>query len=130
MSRQESSLLEWARSLPLQPQVPVFQPREHDDHLAFDGMDDEFSGIRSQGLPEAEIDSLPSYIFNPEAHEPEPVPCVVCVSHMESEDLVRVLPCMHKFHATCIDNWLRQNPTCPLCRQDVSLAGPSTLETN
>ena len=35
--------------------------------------------------------------------------------HRES----RVLPCGHAFHAHCIEQWLSNHPTCPVCRQNV-----------
>ncbi|XP_066383027.1 RING-H2 finger protein ATL39-like [Miscanthus floridulus] len=43
--------------------------------------------------------------------------CTVCLEEYEAKDMVRVLPtCGHAFHAACIDAWLRQHPTCPVCR--------------
>ncbi|OEL16704.1 hypothetical protein BAE44_0022276 [Dichanthelium oligosanthes] len=43
--------------------------------------------------------------------------CTVCLEEYEAKDVVRVLPaCGHAFHAPCIDAWLRQHPTCPVCR--------------
>ncbi|KAJ1279361.1 hypothetical protein BS78_04G149800 [Paspalum vaginatum] len=43
--------------------------------------------------------------------------CTVCLEEYEPKDVVRVLPaCGHAFHAPCIDAWLRQHPTCPVCR--------------
>ena len=41
----------------------------------------------------------------------------MCLEEYEAKDMVRVLPaCGHAFHAACIDAWLRQHPTCPVCR--------------
>lgn len=41
----------------------------------------------------------------------------MCLEEYEAKDVVRVLPyCGHAFHAACIDTWLRQHPTCPICR--------------
>jgi hypothetical protein len=37
----------------------------------------------------------------------------------EHGDLVKQLPCNHCYHAACIDQWLRQNCMCPLCKQSV-----------
>ncbi|XP_061403496.1 E3 ubiquitin-protein ligase RNFT1-like isoform X2 [Lethenteron reissneri] len=46
--------------------------------------------------------------------------CVVCLSDIETRQSLRVLPCSHEFHATCVDEWLKINPTCPICRADAS----------
>eukprot|EP00041_Stephanoeca_diplocostata_P012808 m.215525 g.215525 ORF g.215525 m.215525 type:complete len:406 (-) comp19100_c0_seq2:52-1269(-) len=41
--------------------------------------------------------------------------CAVCLEDLRPAARVRVLPCMHYFHAACVDPWLRTRPTCPLC---------------
>ena len=33
--------------------------------------------------------------------------CVVCMSDFEEQQLLRVLPCSHHFHAKCVDKWLK-----------------------
>lgn len=43
--------------------------------------------------------------------------CTVCLGDYHKEDIVRILPpCGHFFHASCIDIWLHQHSTCPVCR--------------
>ncbi|XWS75343.1 hypothetical protein CRYUN_Cryun01aG0078400 [Craigia yunnanensis] len=43
--------------------------------------------------------------------------CTVCLSEYHGEDILRILPyCGHSFHVTCIDIWLHQHSTCPVCR--------------
>ncbi|XP_039024763.1 E3 ubiquitin-protein ligase ATL4-like [Hibiscus syriacus] len=43
--------------------------------------------------------------------------CPVCLSEYRCEDTLRILPyCGHSFHVTCIDIWLQQHSTCPVCR--------------
>ena len=49
--------------------------------------------------------------------------CAICHEDIDGEELLRNLPgCNHTFHQFCIDNWLRQNPTCPLCRNNVRIS--------
>lgn len=43
--------------------------------------------------------------------------CVVCLSDYHADDTLRILPfCGHFFHSSCIDIWLQQHCTCPVCR--------------
>ncbi|XP_019192680.1 PREDICTED: RING-H2 finger protein ATL38-like [Ipomoea nil] len=47
----------------------------------------------------------------------EDTQCTVCLGDYQQEDSLRILPfCGHYFHATCIDVWLQQHSTCPVCR--------------
>ncbi|KAI4382826.1 hypothetical protein MLD38_008738 [Melastoma candidum] len=42
--------------------------------------------------------------------------CTVCLEQVSAGELIRSLPCLHQFHADCIDPWLRQQGTCPVCK--------------
>ncbi|CAN4095841.1 unnamed protein product [Withania somnifera] len=42
--------------------------------------------------------------------------CSVCLEQVNDGELIRSLPCLHQFHANCIDPWLRQRGTCPVCK--------------
>nr|XP_043617930.1 E3 ubiquitin-protein ligase SDIR1 isoform X2 [Erigeron canadensis] len=48
--------------------------------------------------------------------------CSVCLETVNVGELVRSLPCLHQFHAECIDPWLRQQGTCPVCKFRVGSA--------
>lgn len=43
--------------------------------------------------------------------------CSICLAEYRTEDVLRILPyCGHYFHINCIDIWLLQHCTCPVCR--------------
>ena len=42
-------------------------------------------------------------------------PCTVCLEEIEVGAEVRRLPCTHAFHTACIDPWLTQKASCPVC---------------
>lgn len=46
--------------------------------------------------------------------------CAVCQEPVATASIVRtVRRCGHVFHATCLDQWLEANLTCPMCMQTV-----------
>lgn len=42
--------------------------------------------------------------------------CCICYDDYSGSDSVSRLRCTHAFHAACVDEWLRYNSMCPLCR--------------
>lgn len=63
-----------------------------------------------------EIKQLDSYVFENENHHKHHT-CVICMDNFLLGETLKNLPCHHGFHARCIDVWLRENQTCPVCRQ-------------
>jgi hypothetical protein len=49
----------------------------------------------------------------------EGVECAVCIETMSSSEAYRELPCGHKFHRDCVDPWLQQSVTCPMCATSI-----------
>eukprot|EP00747_Dinoflagellata_sp_TGD_P166406 gnl/TRDRNA2_/TRDRNA2_189143_c0_seq1.p1 gnl/TRDRNA2_/TRDRNA2_189143_c0~~gnl/TRDRNA2_/TRDRNA2_189143_c0_seq1.p1 ORF type:complete len:290 (-),score=29.46 gnl/TRDRNA2_/TRDRNA2_189143_c0_seq1:2-871(-) len=45
--------------------------------------------------------------------------CTVCVEAFQPGEVLRVLPCLHRYHTECIDRWLRRSSLCPVCKHDV-----------
>jgi len=48
--------------------------------------------------------------------------CTICLEEFRTGDQQRTLPCFHRFHKTCVDQWLRQDNTCPLCKHSLEAA--------
>ena len=42
--------------------------------------------------------------------------CVICMENVHNGQEVCVLPCKHKLHLTCADDWSNYQTTCPICR--------------
>ncbi|KAI9299682.1 hypothetical protein BJ944DRAFT_274034 [Cunninghamella echinulata] len=46
--------------------------------------------------------------------------CPICLDPFRCNDEIRVLPCQHSFHVTCIDGWLTTYKTkCCVCNMDI-----------
>nr|1CHC_A Chain A, EQUINE HERPES VIRUS-1 RING DOMAIN [Equid alphaherpesvirus 1] len=43
--------------------------------------------------------------------------CPICLEDPSNYSMA--LPCLHAFCYVCITRWIRQNPTCPLCKVPV-----------
>ncbi|KAJ7007830.1 RING-H2 finger protein ATL21A [Populus alba x Populus x berolinensis] len=77
------------------------------------------------GLDESTIESFDMLVLGESKRLPGPngSTCAICLSEYNSKETVRIIPeCKHCFHADCVDEWLRMNSTCPVCRKSPSLA--------
>ncbi|XP_012934961.1 RING finger protein 150 [Aplysia californica] len=45
--------------------------------------------------------------------------CAVCIEPYKPQDVIRILPCRHVFHKSCVDPWLLDQRTCPMCKMDI-----------
>ena len=88
------------------------------------------SSILMVGLDETTIESYQKLVLGESRRLPGPndTTCPICLSEYCSKETLRCIPeCKHCFHAECIDEWLRLNGTCPVCRNTPS---PSPAHVN
>ncbi|XP_029787448.1 E3 ubiquitin-protein ligase RLIM-like, partial [Suricata suricatta] len=69
------------------------------------------------GLPTVQIDNLPIRSY---AEGDALQSCAICITEYTEGNRVRILPCTHQFHVDCVDRWLSENSTCPICRTEVA----------
>ncbi|XP_061696632.1 E3 ubiquitin-protein ligase RLIM [Syngnathoides biaculeatus] len=46
--------------------------------------------------------------------------CQICFCDYDDGESLRMLPCFHDYHVGCIDRWLREKTTCPICRVNLA----------
>lgn len=80
---------------------------------------------RKKGVDPAVIDTFPTLVYSDiKAHKvgKGALECAVCLSEFEDDELLRLLPkCDHVYHPECIDEWLQNHVTCPVCRVNLSV---------
>ena len=42
--------------------------------------------------------------------------CPICMDNTDTSSQKTLASCGHKFHESCINRWIRGNPSCPICR--------------
>lgn len=80
------------------------------------------SSIGSVPAPKEVVDCMPVKLYTKtlKHQNDEASQCYICLVEYDEGDCMRVLPCLHDFHQTCIDKWLKEiHRVCPLCRRDV-----------
>ncbi|XP_022996486.1 RING-H2 finger protein ATL66 [Cucurbita maxima] len=97
-------------------------------------------GVRSsrsppqQGLDQAAINCQPITLYKEAAavEEAAATPaataaeCCICLGVFEDGEKVKILAlCHHCFHSECVDQWLRLQSSCPLCRISLRAADNS-----
>ncbi|KAJ3683083.1 hypothetical protein LUZ60_013310 [Juncus effusus] len=81
------------------------------------------------GLDPTVISTLPMYRYTCRDGYTVTPECAICLSEVSEGEEVRLLPvCTHLFHKVCIETWLMQNWTCPVCRARVRACIVSDIE--
>ncbi|KAF0514688.1 zinc finger domain-containing ubiquitin ligase [Gigaspora margarita] len=74
-----------------------------------------------------------SIISIPEIASPiteEQLTCPICLGDFESGEELRLLPCHHQYHTSCIDPWLLDiSPLCPMCKADYTSWNNNSIST-
>merc|ERR1712039_1097774 len=45
--------------------------------------------------------------------------CTICMEEFKEGDQQKTLPCFHRYHAQCVDQWLQRNGCCPCCKHRI-----------
>ncbi|XP_076871661.1 E3 ubiquitin-protein ligase ZSWIM2 isoform X2 [Brachyhypopomus gauderio] len=86
-------------------------------------------GVMADGVPAHVLKNLPVIRVRQSSRLLEVgVQCRLCLCAFRLGQLVKTLPCGHKFHAGCIETWLHQSVCCPLDWQDIH--NPLTWEND
>jgi E3 ubiquitin-protein ligase RNF115/126 len=105
----------------------------HDNMYADERWDDIITSLMGQdqtggGAPparQADIDALPQIELNESMlDEKGNAECVICKEDVVVTVLVTKLPCGHWFHKECIEVWLKEHDSCPVCRVKLNSVVP------
>jgi hypothetical protein len=50
--------------------------------------------------------------------------CSICFEQFNDDEECRELKCNHMFHQKCVDTWLAEHVTCPVCREETGKSLP------
>ncbi|GKV25161.1 hypothetical protein SLEP1_g34639 [Rubroshorea leprosula] len=65
------------------------------------------------------VENLPSVVVTKEDVECNNALCAVCKDDINIGEMVKQLPCAHRYHGDCIVPWLGIRNTCPVCRHEL-----------
>ncbi|XP_065188382.1 RING finger protein 11-like [Sycon ciliatum] len=54
--------------------------------------------------------------------------CVICMQEFVVGESIRLLPCMHLYHQSCIDDWLTRQFSCPFCMEGLDTILTESVE--
>ncbi|XP_010421335.1 PREDICTED: E3 ubiquitin-protein ligase MBR1-like [Camelina sativa] len=116
-----------------------FHDQHRDMRLDIDNMSyeellalEEKMGTVSTALSEeALLKSLKSSIYLPTdesgdicVNKDDDVKCSICQEEYVDGDEVGTLPCQHKYHVSCAQQWLRMKNWCPICKTSAEESQP------
>ncbi|MEQ2287694.1 hypothetical protein AMECASPLE_015356 [Ameca splendens] len=95
-----------------------------DDYEALLEFEERQGAVVSKKMTRREIQRFPTKTFC-SATNTGNTQCQICFCDYTDGEKLRMLPCFHDYHVQCIDRWLKDNITCPICR--VNLADGDSL---
>lgn len=66
-----------------------------------------------------DIASLPTRRLENTDHLGEQTKCLICLEEFADGDELKTLPCLHFYHQRCVDQWLRTDNSCPVCKHPI-----------
>ncbi|CAL1361152.1 unnamed protein product [Linum trigynum] len=78
--------------------------------------------FHSRSVDAKTVETLPCFTFHSghlrQTHGGET--CVICLEDYKDGEVLKVLPCKHEFHSSCVNSWLTKWGTfCPVCKLDM-----------
>jgi E3 ubiquitin-protein ligase RNF13 len=73
----------------------------------------------ARGLSSEQIEAYPTHCLGAEESGQASARgdfCSVCLEGYDCGHRLRTLPCLHRYHAACIDPWLSSHGSCPVCK--------------
>ncbi|EPZ32396.1 hypothetical protein ROZALSC1DRAFT_26930 [Rozella allomycis CSF55] len=93
------------------------------DEMGYDELwelQETLGNVKQKGATLEAINSIPVYKYfelDDSLKGDEVCNCTICLTDYDSFDEVKALYCSHVFHKECVDRWLSENASCPVCRE-------------
>ncbi|XP_061578136.1 E3 ubiquitin-protein ligase RLIM [Cololabis saira] len=89
------------------------------DYEALLEFEERQGAVVSKKLSRREIQRFPTKTFQSASNSGNNQ-CQICFCEYADGEKLRMLPCFHDYHVQCIDRWLKDNATCPICRANLA----------
>lgn len=70
----------------------------------------------------ADIEALPTRKLAGSENIGEQSKCLICLEEFGDGDDIKTLPCLHIYHQKCVEQWLRTDNSCPVCKTPIGHA--------
>uniref|UniRef100_A0A1A7YTK5 RING-type domain-containing protein n=2 Tax=Iconisemion striatum TaxID=60296 RepID=A0A1A7YTK5_9TELE len=89
------------------------------DYEALLEFEERQGAVVSKKMSRRDIQRFPTKTFG-SANSSGNTQCQICFCDYADGEKLRMLPCFHDYHVQCIDQWLKDNTTCPICRANLT----------
>ncbi|XP_029992558.1 E3 ubiquitin-protein ligase CIP8 isoform X2 [Sphaeramia orbicularis] len=100
-------------------QLDLSDDPQGNDYEALLEFEERQGAVVSKKLSRREIQRFPTKIFKSTSGAGN-TQCQICFCDYTNGEKLRMLPCFHDYHVQCIDRWLKDNATCPICRANLA----------